>query len=34
MSYQTCVGEGTNYYILAGHTQMRVKPAGMLIQWA
>jgi len=22
MSYQTCVGEGTNNYILVGHTQM------------
>jgi len=34
MSYQTCVGEGTNNYILVGHTQMTVRPAGMLIQWA
>lgn len=34
MSYETCVGEGTNNYILVGHAQMTVRPAGMLIQWA
>ena len=34
MSYQTCVGEGTSNYILVGHAQVTVRPAGMLIQWA
>jgi len=29
--YEPSEGEGTNNYILVGHTQMTVRPAGMLI---
>jgi hypothetical protein len=32
--YELSEGEGTNNYIQVGHTQMTVRPTGMLIQCA